>query len=391
MVMGTIGYMSPEQVRGQTVDHRSDLFSLGAILFEMTTGRRAFHGPSAADTMSAILKEEPADVSTINPNAFRRARTHHPPRAGEESGGALPFGAGFRFRSGIAVGSHERRADRPRPSCSRLPAKAADGRWNRRPGTARWHLFRPDVLQPAWSRPRRLPLHGSGQRARRRSHRPMWSPDDKTIAYSAQVEGVYQILTRSLDQPVPVQVTHSKTDCFCAFLVSRQFADLLSFGGRAVGDWRRWWNSRTARRGVSLPRTSRRTGRRWRWRYQFQRHLDPDLAGRRPRASEAGLDFRIWMVISSLAFLAGRQVDRIWGDVGEGKYAFWLIAYPGGEMRRTLETVSTIRGGWAIGLQLVSGQPPHRFLGCAGQGRPRSPPGGGRARGRHPAPHPRLE
>src|SRR5260370_82776 len=68
MVLGTIGYMSPEQVRGQAVDHRSDLFSLGAILFEMLTGRRAFRGASPADTMSAILKEEPADVSSFNPN-----------------------------------------------------------------------------------------------------------------------------------------------------------------------------------------------------------------------------------------------------------------------------------------------------------------------------------
>src|SRR5437016_11340156 len=58
VVMGTVGYMSPEQVRGQAVDHRSDIFSFGAILYEMLSGRRAFHGESAADTMSAILKED---------------------------------------------------------------------------------------------------------------------------------------------------------------------------------------------------------------------------------------------------------------------------------------------------------------------------------------------
>src|SRR5205807_699096 len=54
VVLGTVGYMSPEQVRGQAVDHRSDIFSLGATLYEMLSGRRAFHGESAADTMSAI-------------------------------------------------------------------------------------------------------------------------------------------------------------------------------------------------------------------------------------------------------------------------------------------------------------------------------------------------
>jgi eukaryotic-like serine/threonine-protein kinase len=66
VVMGTVGYMSPEQVRGQPVDHRSDIFSFGAILYEMLSGRRAFHGQSSADTMSAILKEDPPDLSETN-------------------------------------------------------------------------------------------------------------------------------------------------------------------------------------------------------------------------------------------------------------------------------------------------------------------------------------
>jgi Tol biopolymer transport system component len=66
--MGTLGYMSPEQVRGKTADARSDIFSFGAILYEMLAGRRAFHGDSAADTMSAILKEDPPELSVTNQN-----------------------------------------------------------------------------------------------------------------------------------------------------------------------------------------------------------------------------------------------------------------------------------------------------------------------------------
>src|SRR3989449_1428396 len=66
VVMGTVGYMSPEQVRGQKVDHRSDIFSFGAILYEMLSGRRAFHRESTADTISAILKEHPPDLSETN-------------------------------------------------------------------------------------------------------------------------------------------------------------------------------------------------------------------------------------------------------------------------------------------------------------------------------------
>jgi WD40 repeat protein len=68
VVMGTAGYMSPEQVRGTALDPRSDIFSFGAILYEMLSGKRAFHGDTAADTMSAILKEDPPDLNETNRN-----------------------------------------------------------------------------------------------------------------------------------------------------------------------------------------------------------------------------------------------------------------------------------------------------------------------------------
>jgi len=65
LVMGTAGYMSPEQVRGLPVDHRSDIFSLGCVLYEMVTGRRAFDRATPADTMAAILSEEPPEPSNL--------------------------------------------------------------------------------------------------------------------------------------------------------------------------------------------------------------------------------------------------------------------------------------------------------------------------------------
>jgi hypothetical protein len=69
-VMGTVGYMAPEQVRGQAVDGRADLFALGTVLYEMLAGRRAFERDTAADTMTAILKEDPPE--------FDRARADIP-------------------------------------------------------------------------------------------------------------------------------------------------------------------------------------------------------------------------------------------------------------------------------------------------------------------------
>jgi serine/threonine protein kinase len=63
-VMGTVGYMSPEQVRGQPADVRSDIFAFGCVLYEMVTGRRAFQRETAAETMTAILHDEPAELGS---------------------------------------------------------------------------------------------------------------------------------------------------------------------------------------------------------------------------------------------------------------------------------------------------------------------------------------
>src|SRR5580704_1128607 len=66
-VLGTASYMSPEQVRAKPVDQRSDIFSLGCVLYEMLGGKRPFRGDTAADTMSAILKQEPPDLTSLDP------------------------------------------------------------------------------------------------------------------------------------------------------------------------------------------------------------------------------------------------------------------------------------------------------------------------------------
>ena len=68
-LLGTMPYMSPEQIEGRDVDARSDIFSLGAVIYEMVTGQRAFKGDSPASVIGSILKDEPAPISTVQPLA----------------------------------------------------------------------------------------------------------------------------------------------------------------------------------------------------------------------------------------------------------------------------------------------------------------------------------
>ncbi len=78
-ILGTVCYMSPEQIRGKPVDHRSDIFSLGAILYEMVAGKRAFAGETEADTMMAVLKEDPPEMMPGRqglPAAFQQITFH---------------------------------------------------------------------------------------------------------------------------------------------------------------------------------------------------------------------------------------------------------------------------------------------------------------------------
>jgi Tol biopolymer transport system component len=78
LVLGTAGYMSPEQVRGKEVDARTDIFSFGALLYEMLSGQRAFRGESSVETMNAILKEDPQELAAsglhVSPSLERMVR-----------------------------------------------------------------------------------------------------------------------------------------------------------------------------------------------------------------------------------------------------------------------------------------------------------------------------
>ena len=120
VVMGTMGYMSPEQVRAQPTDARSDIFSFGAILYEMLTGRRAFQRDTSAETMAAILKEEPPELSTSGKNvppSLQRIADHCLEKSPElrfQSAKDLAFALGALSGSGNALNLQALEAPRQR-------------------------------------------------------------------------------------------------------------------------------------------------------------------------------------------------------------------------------------------------------------------------------------
>ncbi len=136
-VLGTVDYMSPEQVRGEPTDTRSDLFSFGSVLYEMVTGLRPFHRETGAETMTAILKEEPADVATLNvgvpPALAAIIRRCLEKRAGERFHSAhdLAFSLEALSGSAVATGMTAAMADqgppRRRPGMAALVGLAAAG------------------------------------------------------------------------------------------------------------------------------------------------------------------------------------------------------------------------------------------------------------------------
>ncbi|HEY3204266.1 MAG TPA: protein kinase [Thermoanaerobaculia bacterium] len=203
VVLGTLGYMAPEQVRGKPADARSDIFSFGAILYEMLSGSRAFRGDSAADTMSAILKEDPPDLSvtnqSISPGLERIVRhcLEKSPERRFHSAHDLAFDlealSGVSVPAGLAAP-----AVRERPAKWKLGAAGlalllgvglASFFAGRRVGSARGSrgvTFKPLTF-------RSVPIF-----------RALFAPDGRTVVFSAAPEGNRpEIFTLAPDYPEP--------------------------------------------------------------------------------------------------------------------------------------------------------------------------------------------
>jgi Tol biopolymer transport system component len=234
-VMGTVGYMSPEQVRGQAVDHRTDIFSLGAVLYEMLSGRRAFRGDSAADAVSAILKEDPPELSAPQhqiPLALERVvrrclEKNREQRFQSASDLAFALEALSAVGSGsttIAVAPAQTRpASSPR--LTRLGWMAAGLILAGAVGGAALSLRQP-VAEPAM----RFAVHSP----ERTDNGPFaLSPDGRNIAFTAQAPGGITLLwVRSLDSMTPRQLPGTEGAMFPFWSFDGRF--LAFFAGNRI-------------------------------------------------------------------------------------------------------------------------------------------------------------
>jgi Tol biopolymer transport system component len=192
VVLGTVGYMSPEQILGRTVDARSDVFSLGVVLYEMLAGSRPFRGDTAPETMASILRDEPPDLAAAGrgfPPALARIVQH-----------CLEKEQGQRFQSARDVAFDLKSALEPASGRSRGAAVAKRAR---RPALQAAAFLAAGValgaglaslLQTAATDPVRIrPLTFSGQ-----DGEPSASPDGRTIAFASARNGVSRIWVKQL-------------------------------------------------------------------------------------------------------------------------------------------------------------------------------------------------
>jgi Tol biopolymer transport system component len=212
VVMGTAGYMSPEQVRGQKADVRSDIFAFGAVLYEMLSGRRAFAGLTAADTASAILKEDPADLVAGNrmiTPALDGIVRHCLEKNPEE-----------RFQSARDLAFHLQSLSSISASGAASPADFPKKRLSPPVRWLRASLALVLVAAGSWWLRGNFAGKSATKTAQFRhltdfagmEEFPAVSPDGKSVAFTRDSGGFRQLWVRLLSGGVPIQVTRDPVD-----------------------------------------------------------------------------------------------------------------------------------------------------------------------------------
>jgi serine/threonine protein kinase len=218
VILGTVSYMSPEQARGQPVDHRTDVFSLGLVLYEALTGARPFSGKSAVETLHAIINEEPVSAVERNPRV--------PPQAVDILAKALAKDPAERYQHAADFALDLRRAGRlvesgiSRPGFRVTPTPAAS---RRRPfllaagllavaalAAGAWYLGR-SSSRPSGSELADVTLKPLTTDPGYEGE-PTFSPDGETIAYVSDRTGNFEIFLKQVSGGPDVNITNNPAD-----------------------------------------------------------------------------------------------------------------------------------------------------------------------------------
>lgn len=214
VILGTVGYMAPEQVRGQPADHRADIFSLGAILYEMVGGKRSFRGDSDVETMNAILTQDPPPLSDSNPTL--------PPALSHVIEHSLEKDPGDRFQSVQDLAFDLELIS----TVSRSGGPGVDRRFAKSALTRRWVLVALGLLVAAVvggvvAQRMMHPTEASGDTpivVRRLTeflgleNYPALSPDGRSVAFTADVKGRHQLWVRLMAGGPALQLTRDAAD-----------------------------------------------------------------------------------------------------------------------------------------------------------------------------------
>ena len=192
-VMGTVGYMAPEQVRGRAVDARADIFSFGAVLYEMLTGKRAFRGESPVETLNAILKDDPPSLfessRTVSPALERIVRRCLEKRPEERFRTAHDLGIAL---DAISTSSTRSLSTEALGAAEERPA-AGRGRLLERLGLVLAGAVLAAGAMSAWARLHPPPANGAAvfrwMSFSGRDSSPAVSPDGRTIAFTSDRDG----------------------------------------------------------------------------------------------------------------------------------------------------------------------------------------------------------
>ncbi len=234
-VLGTVGYMAPEQVRGQKADHRADFFAFGAVLYELLTGRRAFDAETSADVMTAILTEDPADLHALDLGPPHLARIvlrclEKRSEARFQSASDLAF-ALQAVSSPDAIGSD---VSRLRPQRGTSPQFRRVLAWVLPPllvgvlGVVAGRLSAPAPPVQVPAAHRLTEFVGLEQT-------PAISPDGRSVAFTANVGRERQIFVRLVAAGYPLQLTRMAGGCRSPRW-SADSSAIVCFAGPAPGE-----------------------------------------------------------------------------------------------------------------------------------------------------------